>query len=403
MRRLDAEIKILHTDRAAAVAQTAAMTRELEAARARAERLRAHLQHVSTQPQSVQGMSERMRSMLRLAEDEVADMGARAEAEAEKRLLEADAEARLLAEAGRIDADDIRAAARAEVDAAAAGYHQARAALDEERSRATAEVAAAAVAVDEERDRMRAELSAARSAFEAEAAAVRNDLTDEQTRVRTKLDQEHRAATTEIDAARAALTAEQAQVRAEIDIARAELDAERAAATAAIGAADAAAEQRRSSVWADSEYQRALVEEDFTIAMDQRRSEAIAALGTTVTDARREADQLRAEASAEAERTLAEARTRADNMVAEAERHIDQLRALRGRITQQISGVRDDLNRATENLDQLPEELPAEPEVAFPTPTPSPESRTVDHSGEDAAARRPSPTRRTRRHQAARR
>ena len=47
---------------------------ELDDARARAERLRARSARLASPPQSVQGMSERMRSMLRLAEDEAADM-----------------------------------------------------------------------------------------------------------------------------------------------------------------------------------------------------------------------------------------------------------------------------------------------------------------------------------------
>ena len=72
-------MRILATDRDAAVDQSAQLTRELDDSRARAERLRAQVRTLVSPQQSVQGMSERMRSMLRMAEDEVAEMLQRAE------------------------------------------------------------------------------------------------------------------------------------------------------------------------------------------------------------------------------------------------------------------------------------------------------------------------------------
>ena len=79
LRRLDAEIQILATDRDAALDQSAQLARELDDARARAERLRVQVRSLVSPPQSVQGMSERMRSMLRLAEDEAGEMLSQAE------------------------------------------------------------------------------------------------------------------------------------------------------------------------------------------------------------------------------------------------------------------------------------------------------------------------------------
>ena len=61
LRRLDAEMRILATDRDAAVDQSAQLTRELDDSRARAERLRAQVRTLVSPQQSVQGMSERMR------------------------------------------------------------------------------------------------------------------------------------------------------------------------------------------------------------------------------------------------------------------------------------------------------------------------------------------------------
>jgi len=72
LRRLDAEIRILVADRDAAVDQAAQLGRDLEEARLRADRLRTQVRTMAARPSDVQGMSERMRTMLRLAEDEVA-------------------------------------------------------------------------------------------------------------------------------------------------------------------------------------------------------------------------------------------------------------------------------------------------------------------------------------------
>ena len=86
LRRLDAEIQILATDRDAALDQSAQLARELDDARARTERLRVQVRSLVSPPQSVQGMSERMRSMLRLAEDEAGEMLSQAEHEVKRRI-----------------------------------------------------------------------------------------------------------------------------------------------------------------------------------------------------------------------------------------------------------------------------------------------------------------------------
>ena len=69
--------------------QSAQLARELDEARARTERLRVQVRNLVSPPQSVQGMSERMRSMLRLAEDEAGEMLAQAEQEADQLRAEA--------------------------------------------------------------------------------------------------------------------------------------------------------------------------------------------------------------------------------------------------------------------------------------------------------------------------
>src|SRR5689334_20846977 len=123
LRRMDAEIRILVADRDAAVDQAAQLGRDLDEARLRADRLRTQVRTMAARPSDVQGMSERMRTMLRLAEDEVADMLRRADEEVARRIGDTDANAERVVGTAREEAAQIHAAARAEAETvvAAAG------------------------------------------------------------------------------------------------------------------------------------------------------------------------------------------------------------------------------------------------------------------------------------------
>ena len=210
LRRLDAEIQILVTDREAALDQSAQLARELDDARADAEQLRVQVRSLVSSPQSVQGMSQRMRSMLRIAEHEAAEMLQRAE---------------------------------------------------------------------QEISRARAELQ----------------------------------------------------------------DAERAAAAEQIAADRERAERERAASWADSESRRKEVEEDFTIAMNRRRSEALARIAEERERLACEVHATRARVAAQARAHLEQARTRAQTVTAEAGRRVHELVELRSRIIEQLGGVHNTL------------------------------------------------------------
>ena len=107
LRRMDAEIRILVADRDAAVDQAAQLGRDLDEARLRADRLRTQVRTMAARPSDVQGMSERMRTMLRLAEDEVADMLRRADEEVARRIGEAERSVGQITEGARREAADI--------------------------------------------------------------------------------------------------------------------------------------------------------------------------------------------------------------------------------------------------------------------------------------------------------
>src|SRR5689334_23951833 len=65
LHRIDADVRLLAADRDAAVMQVTRLTRELDETRGRLESMRQQVRRLSGPPDSVQGLSERMRSMLR--------------------------------------------------------------------------------------------------------------------------------------------------------------------------------------------------------------------------------------------------------------------------------------------------------------------------------------------------
>ena len=259
LQRVDADLRMVVADRDAAAAGITEITRELDVVRSENEALRLQVRKLSAPPQDVQGMSERLRSMLRLAQEEVAEIRARADAEVAK------ARADMERDAGQLVAD-----ARAE----------------------------AARIVDEAR--------AAEAAVEAHRVATEDDLARRQ-----------------------------------------------AIAAAEIRTADDQARAHREGLLAESEQRRREVDEDFTIAMNQRRSEALAALTMERTTAQREIAQRRADSQDEAAATVSQARQQAREIVADAEAHLIELTALRGRIAEQLSGSRSRIDQLLEVISPL--------------------------------------------------
>ncbi len=314
LRRLDAEIRILETDRDAAIDQSSQLNRELDDSRARAERLRAQVRTLVSPQQSVQGMSERMRSMLRLAEDEVSEMLMRAETEVNKRMAEAEQRgSRILSEA-RAEAEEIRRAA----------------ADDAELTR-------------RECDARRAELAAEARTHAERLAAEADRAQQEQAAARAALGDERRAHAD-------VLAARSAEADREIADERARLEADRRAHREAIDAADAAADRRRTEAWVESEAKRALVEEDFQIAMDQRRHEALAALRVEQDQTRRATEELRERADAEAAAITAAARARAAEIIGEAERRVAAAHDLRAALVEELGATRGRLDAVIQSL-----------------------------------------------------
>lgn len=83
VQQTETELRILTEDRDSALSQVADLTGELEEARAEIESLREQLDRVSREPVDVDGLSERMRRMVRLAHEEATEIVSSARATAE--------------------------------------------------------------------------------------------------------------------------------------------------------------------------------------------------------------------------------------------------------------------------------------------------------------------------------
>src|SRR6476661_5961699 len=108
LRRLDAQVQILAADRDAAVEQSRQMGVELEACRGRVERLRGQVSALSEPGLITDTASDRVRSMLRLVEDDIHELPSRILAQGPKDPGD-DQTGRMVA----VCAESMRAAARA--------------------------------------------------------------------------------------------------------------------------------------------------------------------------------------------------------------------------------------------------------------------------------------------------
>ena len=305
LRRLDVQLQILAADRDAAVEQSRQMGVELEACRARVERLRGQVSALSGPGLIVATASDRVRSMLRLVEDDILELPSRVLAQGPNDSGDDEA-GRMVA----VCAESMRAAARA-----------------------------AAAAVEAEHDRLAAEFATTQR-----EDAARNT------------------------AAMAAVAAERGRVLAELETAR-RVHAEQIKQATAVAEATAEAERARAwadsqaqcaQAWADAQARCAQVERDFRLALDSRRSEAIALLSSEREQTRRMNEELHAAAVQEAHRMMEDARTRTRQILEQGQRQIVLLRGHREQLITQLNAAHQELQRVVSGLVPLSEPTPSE-------------------------------------------
>ena len=195
------------------------------------------------------------------------------------------------------------------------------------------------------------------------------------------------AAKAEADAALSAARAESERLAGELAIARAEFEAERRTSLEqlaahqreveqALAAEREAAEQERARAWAESETRRTTAEEDFTLALDQRRAEALATIAAERREAHRQAEELRELAAQRFREEEIRAKEMGRAVVGDAEQRLDDLIELRKRISEQLSDARVLLDRTLEKMTATPERAPV-----------GPDGRVVPSQRESAAGR----------------
>jgi hypothetical protein len=305
LRRLDAQLQILAADRDAAVEQSRQMGVELEACRARVERLRGQVSALSGPLLTVATTSERVRSMLRLVEDDIVDLPSR-----------------VLALGPNHDGDDDPGRLVA---------------VCAESMRAAARVAAAAV--EAEHDRVAAEFATVRREDAARNTAAMAAVEAERSRVHTELETARRVHAEQIKQATAA-----AEATAEAERARAWADSQAQCAQA----------------WADSQARCAQVERDFRLALDSRRSEAIALLSSEREQTRRMNEELRAAAVQEAHRTVEDGRTKTRQILEQGERQMALLHGQHEQLITRLNTAHQELHRALSGLVSPSEPIPSD-------------------------------------------
>jgi cell division septum initiation protein DivIVA len=261
LRLVNAELRMIAADRDAAVDQASQLAYRLDAARTDSERLREQLTRMAEPPETVDGMSERLQWMLRLAHEETKEMRAAAEAEADE------TRAASVAEAAELTERNNRQAAELEAEKARV------------RDEIQRQVSAATVGVQ----RMHAEAERERAALDAHAEARRGEAEQDFT---------------------IALAAKRAAAEADFE----DLEARRRAEAARI-IDEASADARRLIAEAEEKARRALAEARERIAeLRVMRERITAQLGTATAGLDRvlgELGPLPEEESLEAEETAA--------------------------------------------------------------------------------------------------
>ncbi|MGH3623602.1 MAG: chromosome segregation protein [Sciscionella sp.] len=302
LERLDGDLRLLAADRDAAVSQASDLARRLEQSRLDIDGLRGQIDRLSLPPTTLEGLSERLQRMLRLAQEEAGETRARAEAEA-----------------GHIRA-------RAEMDATAlkARYEQLIVDMDNRRKELEAEhkeVFRAAYAEAEKITRQ-----AEKDRAEADAEAERR---------RTQVDED-------LEIAMASRRTESMRTLAEQEAAS-KAESERRVREATQEAArirEEIAEERKTSA---AEAERRLQEAN-------KEAERLAEEAATASEARLN------EATEEAHRRVREATEEANRRINHAAARVTALRELRTRVAEQLYSARNLLIEAAPTVDPLSEE-----------------------------------------------
>lgn len=292
LERLDGDLKMLASDRDAAISQADDLTRQLETNRSEMDELREKVERLSQPPTTMEGLSERLQRMLRLAQDEASETRARAEAEAAH----------------------IRAKAEADAGAMRTRYDQQLGDLDKRRTEM------------EQEHRLLMESARKEAAAITDRAKQKRDLLDaEAEERRTKVDED-------FEIAMATRRTESMRVLAEQE-----------------AASKSESEKRLKSAAAEAKATRERIakeQAEHKADVEKRHRESVEDANRRKQESISEANARIAEATAEAERRVKEATELANHRINYAAERVEALRELRGTIAAQIASARSAITEA---------------------------------------------------------
>ena len=329
LERLEYDLRIATANGDATNQRLSEVTANLHSAQSEVDQLRAQLDNLAREPVSMTGLSNRMQRMIRLAEEEAAEIRARANAEAEKLKNAAarghrgngrrtrDVRCRTGTHSSPARRPGPRSAERGDQRS---GGHPQRSAQQQSQATLAAATAEAERLITEATLESRATLTAARDESTATLTAARDEST-------------------------ATLTSARAEAEHTLTSARDEAEALTAAAAAERLRLDTEGNERRNAV-----------DEDFEIAISARRADAHQRLTEREEISVADAKQRVADATAEAEHRVQEATEHAAELVrrAAAESHqrvtdadeaVQELTSLRGHVLDQLASLRDHLGQ----------------------------------------------------------
>ena len=328
LERLEYDLRIATANGDATNQRLSEVSANLQAAQSEVDQLRTQLDNLAREPVSMTGLSNRMQRMIRLAEEEAAEIRARANAEAEKQKN-----------------------AAALVTAATAAERET---FDAERERTRRQLA------DQVRDLLNeatTEAEATRSSAQQQSQAVLAAATAEAERLITEATEESRATLTAArDESTATLAAARDESTATLTAARAEAEHTLTSAREQAEALTNASAAERLRLDTEGNERRNAVDEDFEIAISARRAEAHQRLTEREEISTADAKQRVADATAEAERRVQEATEHAAELirraaaeshqrVADADEAVQELTSLRGHVLDQLASLRDHLGQ----------------------------------------------------------
>lgn len=345
LERLDSDLRLIAADRDAAMSQAADIARQMERARSEIDELKGQVNRLSLPPSTLEGLSERLQRMLKLAQEEASDTKARAEADAVQIRARAEIEGtalrnryeKLIAEVdGR--RVELETEHRELVEKAQAEFAAKIKQAEDDRLKADAEAEARRKQVEEDfeiamaarRTAAMKGLAAQEATSKAEAERRVREATEEATRLHTQVNDE-------------AVTL-RAQVAEEQRVSKAEAEQRHRESTeeAARIRAQVTEEQRASKADAERRVREATEE------ANRRRHDALTEAQARVQDATDEANRRVREATDEATRRMNHAAGR-----------VEALRVLRAQIAEQLRSAQSLITNAAPALEPLPEEQEA--------------------------------------------